>query len=58
VFIQALSQGEFATALDFAGSSAAGTGVRHKKAFGFSWISLSESSLFEDLRRPLGAEFL
>jgi hypothetical protein len=30
----------------------------HKKAFGFSWISLSESSLFKGLRRPLGAEFL
>jgi hypothetical protein len=24
----------------------------HKKAFGFSWISLSESSLFKGLRRP------
>jgi hypothetical protein len=30
----------------------------HKKAFGFSWISLSESSLFKDLRRPLGPEIL
>jgi hypothetical protein len=30
----------------------------HKKAFGFSLISLSESSLFKGLRRPLRPEFL
>jgi hypothetical protein len=30
----------------------------HKKAFGFSWISLSESSLFKGLRQPLGPKIL
>jgi hypothetical protein len=36
--------------MHFAGLSAAGASIRHKKAFGFSLISLSELSLFKGLR--------